>query len=271
MMISLVMNKKSVSTRAIVNMLVMVFTLASIIIIFATYLYPLSEREKWSLYIFDLFVTSMLAVDFYSRIKDSKDRLRYIVSHWYEFPAMIPLIVYGFIDSSALIQTTIGTTRYIALFRLVRLYNLTLMVKGSEIVLLSSLAVVTVVFGGFGIYIMESPSSQANITNLNDAIWWAVETITTVAYGEFYPVTPGGRLISIVLMLSAIGILWTVVAMVTSKLVERRMKSAKVGIVEETKSLIKDKIDDIEKLNEPELDSLIHMIRSLNNNRSPQK
>ena len=51
MMISLVMNKKSVSTRAIVNMLVMVFTLASIIIIFATYLYPLSEREKWSLHI----------------------------------------------------------------------------------------------------------------------------------------------------------------------------------------------------------------------------
>ena len=100
---------------------------------------------------------------------------------------------------------------------------------------------------------------------MNDAIWWAVETITTVAYGEFYPVTPGGRLISTVLMLSAIGILWTVVAMITSKLVERRIKSVKMGIVEETKSLIKDKIDDIEKLNEGELESLIRMIRSLNN------
>ena len=104
-----------------------------------------------------------------------------------------------------------------------------------------------------------------NITTLNDAIWWALETMTTVAYGEFYPVTPVGRMISLVLMFAAIGIIWEVIAMITSKRVEMRMKSPKVGIVEETKSLIKGKIDDIEKLNKTELESLIHMIRSLNN------
>ena len=254
----------NIQKTKIANMAVVVFTIASIIIIFATYLYPLSENQKWSMYSFDLFVTGMLAVDFYSRVKESDNRWKYIVAHWYEFPAMIPLIVYGFADTSSLIQSTVQTTRFIALFRLIRLYNLALMIKGSEIVLLSSIAVVTVIFGGFGIYITESSNSEANITNLNDAIWWAVETITTVAYGEFYPVTPVGRIISTVLMFSAIGILWTVVALITSKLVEKKIKSAEVGIVEETKSLIKDKIDDIEKLSKTELESLISMLRSLN-------
>lgn len=250
--------------RNVADILVVIFTIASIIIIFVTYIYPLPENQKWALYFFDLFITAMLAVDFYSRIKTSDNKWEYILAHWYEFPAMIPLIFYGFADTTSLVQSTIRTTRFIALFRLIRLYNLVLMIKGSEIVLLSSLAVVTVIFGGFGIYITESSNSEANITNLNDAMWWAMETITTVAYGEFYPVTPVGRVISTVLMFSAIGILWTVVALVTSKLVEKRIKQDKVGIVEETKSMIKDKIDDIEKLDETELESLIRLLRSLN-------
>ena len=63
------------------------------------------------------------------------------------------------------------------------------MIKGSEILLFSSLAVVTIVFGSFGIYFVESPNPEASIDNLHDAFWWSIETITTVAYGEYYPIT----------------------------------------------------------------------------------
>jgi voltage-gated potassium channel len=89
--------------------------------------------------------------------------------------------------------------------------------------------------------------------------------MTTVAYGEFYPVTPLGRVISAILQFSAIGIIWTVIALITSKLVEKKIKPTKVGIVEETKSMIKEKIDDIENLKKTEIEALIRMIRSLNN------
>ena len=251
----------------IVNTAEAVLTIASIIIVFATWLYPLSENQLWTLYIFDLFVTAILAVDFYYRIKESDNRLKYVLAHWYEFPALIPLIVFAYADMSPVIQETIRTTRFIALFRLIRLYNLALMMKGSEIVLLSSLAVVTIIFGGFGFYISEVQSGDrhANVKNLNDAVWLALETMTTVAYGEFYPVTPLGRVISGILQFSAIGIIWTVIALISSKYVEKKIKPTKVGIVEDTKSLIKGKIDDIEKLDKSELESLIRMIRSLNN------
>jgi voltage-gated potassium channel len=168
---------------------------------------------------------------------------------------------------SPVIQQTIRTTRFIALFRLIRLYNLALMMKGSEIVLLSSLAVVTIIFGGFGFYISEVQSGDrhANVKNLNDAVWLALETLTTVAYGEFYPVTALGRVISAILQFSAIGIIWTVIALISSNYVEKKIKPTKVGIVDETKSMIKEKIDDIENLNKTEIEALIRMIRSLNN------
>ena len=129
------------------------------------------------------------------------------------------------------------------------------------------MAIVTVVFGAFGIYIAESPNPDASIHNLYDAFWWAVETITTVAYGEYYPVTFLGRIIAGVLMFAAIGILWTVVALITAKLVEKKLKQSSAGIIQDTKGMIKDKIDVVESLDSKELEELIRLIRGLNHSR----
>ena len=91
-----------------------------------------------------------------------------------------------------------------------------------------------------------------------------METITTVAYGEYYPVTFLGRIIAGVLMFAAIGILWTVVALITAKLVERKLKQSSTGIIQDTKDMIKDKIDVVESLASNELEELIRLIRGLN-------
>jgi len=254
--------------KAVTNILVAVLTVASIIVVFVEYIYPLSDQQVWAMYIFDLIVCFILAADFASRLKSSEKRVKFIIAHWYEFPAMVPLVAYAMMDSVSAIQLTVGTLRYLALFRLIRLYNLISLIKGSEIILLSALAVVTIVFGAFGIYLAESPSPDASIHSLYDAVWWAIETITTVAYGEYYPVTFIGRIIAGVLMFAAIGILWTVVALITSKLVERRVKKSEPsGIIQDTKDMIKEKIDMVEKLDSVEIEELIKLIRGLNHTK----
>lgn len=141
-------------------------------------------------------------------------------------------------------------------------------IRGSEIFIMTIIAAVTIILGAFGEYIAESPNPDATITNINDAFWWAIETITTVAYGEFYPVTFFGKAIATVVMLAAIGILWTLVALVTSAVIDRRMKRAQVGLVDETKTVIKNRIDEVEKLSEDEIEVLITMIRSLSKQKS---
>lgn len=67
---------------------------------------------------------------------------------------------------------------------------------------------------------IERADPAANITTLGDALWWAMTTITTVGYGDHYPVTDTGRLIAAALMIGGIAVLGVVTASLASWLVE---------------------------------------------------
>ena len=59
---------------------------------------------------------------------------------------------------------------------------------------------------------VERAAAKGNITTFSDALWWAVSTITTVGYGDHYPVTTAGRAIGIALMIVGVGIFGVVAA-----------------------------------------------------------
>lgn len=67
----------------------------------------------------------------------------------------------------------------------------------------------------------ERGAPEANITSFADACWWVLTTITTVGYGDHYPVTGTGRLVAIGLMLAGIALLGVVTASLASWLIER--------------------------------------------------
>lgn len=87
------------------------------------------------------------------------------------------------------------------------------------IVFVASLAVLSVERGGRG-----------SIQSFGDALWWSFATITSVGYGDTFPVTTTGRLIGVALMLAGIAVLGTVAALFASWLVERvSEEGAKTG------------------------------------------
>ena len=57
------------------------------------------------------------------------------------------------------------------------------------------------------VLLAEKGNPNANITTYSNAVWWAFVTITTVGYGDYYPVTTLGRLWAIILMFSGLGII----------------------------------------------------------------
>jgi voltage-gated potassium channel len=66
---------------------------------------------------------------------------------------------------------------------------------------------------------VEGRSSDANIVTGGDALWWGFVTITTVGYGDFYPVTSLGRMIGVLVMFSGVGIIGALASILASLLV----------------------------------------------------
>lgn len=103
--------------------------------------------------------------------------------------------------------------RFIRLLRLLRAFKSLLnicrfifksRIKGTMLCL-NLILVLLAIFSSITILFVEN-DPESNIKTAGDAIWWVFTSITTVGYGDLYPVTPEGRLIGIVLMLSGVGL-----------------------------------------------------------------
>lgn len=65
----------------------------------------------------------------------------------------------------------------------------------------------------------ERGAPRANITSFGDALWWAVATVTTVGYGDLYPVTLAGRVVATALMFVGIALVSIMTAAVVARFV----------------------------------------------------
>jgi voltage-gated potassium channel Kch len=109
------------------------------------------------------------------------------------------------------------------IFRVVRVYRLLrkfgmrgiirelMLSKGNGAVYTIFFLVICVLeFGSILILAAESYSNEANITTSSDALWWIMATITTVGYGDVFPVTNYGRMVGVLVMVIGIGLFSTI-------------------------------------------------------------
>lgn len=84
--------------------------------------------------------------------------------------------------------------------------------------LIATATLVSVVIGGVLITVLD----REEFPDLGSGLWWALQTVTTVGYGDVTPANPAGRLVGSVFMLEALAFMTIVTAVITSGFVERR-------------------------------------------------
>jgi voltage-gated potassium channel len=77
-------------------------------------------------------------------------------------------------------------------------------------------AALTLFLGAWLVLLFEENAKGSNIHDYPDALWWAIVTVTTVGYGDRFPVSEGGRAVAVVLMLVGIGLIGVLTATVAS-------------------------------------------------------
>jgi len=284
------MNKMSMLTASVsqtkknsvrtFELFVTIMTAISVMMILDDYIYKLSEDQKLALYLFDFVVVVILAFDFYIRMRASGQGWRFILKHWYEIPAMLPLFAFSLIESYTLVAAIARTLRLIRLFRLIHLFfRATTVFAHTKFLYALVFTSSAIIVGAIGEYIVESPVKDAKITSIGDALWWAVETATTVSYGDLYPVTVEGKFIATAVMLLGMASLGIFISTIGSYLIESRLKEKGIGeddnnndnytkprLADETKLLIKNKINDLESLSLEDVNTLTAMIMTLHSN-----
>jgi len=136
---------------------------------------------------------------------------------------------WGWIDLLAAIpfDAAFRTLQIIRVYRIVRvlrvLYKLQELTTGTtlneRLLALPGMALVLIIFSTALIVEAERHVPGANIQTGGDALWWALTTVTTVGYGDTYPVTTEGRIIAAGLMFVGIALFGSISAIVTSKLI----------------------------------------------------
>jgi voltage-gated potassium channel len=148
-------------------------------------------------------------IDFAVRLYLTEQRLLYARKHWYDV-ALIALPV-------------LRPLRLLRLFALARILNRSAAgsLLGQVTTYATGVAVMSVGLGSLAILDAEQGARDANITTFGDALWWSATTVTTVGYGDRYPVTTQGRLIAVALMVVGIGLVGAVTASVAAWMVRQ--------------------------------------------------
>jgi voltage-gated potassium channel len=140
---------------------------------------------------------------------------------------------YGWADLLAVIPAL----RIFRLFRIFKAYRIVHKYGGryilsylsynraaSALYILVLMVILIIESGGFMVLQAERAATSANIQTAGDAIWWAYVTITTVGYGDRFPVTAQGRLVGVLVMTTGVAVFATFAGLISSKLLAPQAK-----------------------------------------------
>jgi voltage-gated potassium channel len=111
-------------------------------------------------------------------------------------------------------------------------------------------ATTIILVGTFVMYAIESNVPNTKIKTLGDSLWWVVETITTVGYGDIVPISSVGRTVALVFMFGGILTITTIMSVVSTgfykKRVSKEENERRREEFEHLKKVLVDKLSDIE-------------------------
>lgn len=175
----------------------------------------------------DVLVCGVFLTDFFARLYRAPSKLAFLRWGWFDFVSSIPMV---------------DSLRWVRVVRLLRILRILRAVRSARVVLgfvfrsrirgtFTSVAlgmVVIVITSSIAILHAERQAAEGpNIKTGGDALWWAVSTMTTVGYGDRYPVTPEGRLIAVSVMVAGCGIFGLFTAGVASLFLRETEKQEK--------------------------------------------
>ena len=182
----------------------LLLSLLWIVLLILPIAHPISKNAQSSLRIANYMVWAIFIFDFVWKFARSKTKGQFLHAH---IPELL-MIIFPFFRPLRLLRLIPAVAYFLKSARESLAGRLT------QYVALST-ALVTVP-SAILVFDSERRVPGSNIKTLGDALWWAVSTVTTVGYGDKYPVTTTGRVLAVLVMLMGISLVGVITASVAS-------------------------------------------------------
>jgi voltage-gated potassium channel len=187
----------------------------------------LSSQDKKFILIVDLVVLSAFLIDYFAELTMSDNKARYIKTEWLNAIVTIAQVV-ALLPSLGIAGVFRAARGFRVVLTLARVFGIGAaasqndgrrLLREKAASLAFGLAGFTCLTSAVAFTIAEDVGQGKRIDSFFDALWWSASTITTVGYGDIYPVTAVGRLIAIFTMLVGISTLAVVTARIAKFLI----------------------------------------------------
>jgi voltage-gated potassium channel len=186
----------------------------------------------------------IMLVEYLVRLVVTPDTPGYLRRRWVEPATVVVPVLQGWhvvgIEKMTLLVRE-GELRMEALLKHHSLFRVLIAVAG------------TLFVGAWLVLLFEKNAKGSNIHDYPDALWWAIVTVTTVGYGDRYPITEGGRIVAVILMLVGIGLIGVLTATVASLFIKEHTDANKEEFrkghadLGQQLSVISDRLADVER------------------------
>lgn len=207
------------------------FTNAVIVLAVITYaastMPDLTPQVRQMLAWIETAVIAVFAADYMARLTTSPRPLGYAFSFWgvVDLVAFLPaLLVAGADLSSARMLRLIQLARLLKLMRLAQALD---HIAGAltdireQLLVFLVLTMIVLFLAAVGIYQFEHAAQPDVFASVPHALWWAVATLSTVGYGDIYPITPGGRIFTGLVLLIGLAVIAVPTGLISAALVSK--------------------------------------------------
>lgn len=188
----------------------------------------ISENLISFLYYLEVFTVSLFSLEYLIRIWVSKKPISYVFSFFgiIDLLAVLPFFLVGYLDLRFL-----RAFRILRIFRALKIvrynkamkrFGLAFILVKEEIVLFFVCTIILIFITSAGIYYFENEAQPETFKSIFHSAWWSIVTLTTVGYGDIYPITLGGRIFTFFVLMIGVGLVTVPAGLVASALSKAR-------------------------------------------------
>jgi voltage-gated potassium channel len=205
------------------NILILVLSIYVLIALLADLILDFPPEVARVLSFVDNVICVFFLIDFFTRFRAAQNKWKFMRWGWIDLISSIPEIEFLRVGRAL---------RLIRIIRILRAFRSIKHIIGhiyrnrsqGALTTVAVLAFVLIVFSSISILQFEADVPGSNIKTAEDALWWSYVTITTIGYGDKYPVTTEGRIIAVILMTAGVGLFGTFTAFVSSWILTDRKR-----------------------------------------------